>query len=404
MKAMKNSRRGSSAVFLSLILAALMSVTLAMVYSVKASSVSACADGIIDLACESVMSEFDHRVQKEYGLFMIKGTDRELAGRIDHYLDYTFKGMKNVRKESVSITAARFPMSDIALTRTQILECMKFMEANELLKKAAADKKTDTNDMQERKLQHGPTIASLPSSQVPEKGLTALASSIGDKASDVKEVFKEGSENYLMNQYITMHFNNRTEAVNKEHFFKNEVEYILGGKLTDRKNERKVKIAVEAMRFPPNLAHIYSDPKKKAEVLAAAELITPGAGAATQLAVASTWAYAESANDVKLLWMGRKVPMVKDKDSWATDIDGAVKGAQTGVMMPDVEKGYTYEQYLEILLFFKDNNVKTARVLDLIQINMRKNRDRRFLINEHSAGIAAEVRVNGRTYSYEKKY
>ena len=52
--------------------------------------------------------------------------------------------------------------------------------------------------------------------------------------------------------------------------------------MTDRKNERKVKIALEALRFPANLAHIYQDPEKKAAVLAAAELLTPGAGAATQ--------------------------------------------------------------------------------------------------------------------------
>ena len=60
------------------------------------------------------------------------------------------------------------------------------------------------------------------------------------------------------------------------------------------------------------LAHIYSDPAEKAETLAMAEILTPGAAApATQALLASTWAYAESDNDVKLLWQGGKVPVTK---------------------------------------------------------------------------------------------
>ena len=46
--------------------------------------------------------------------------------------------------------------------------------------------------------------------------------------------------------------------------------------MTDRKNERKVKIALEALRFPANLAHIYQDPEKKAAVLAAADAAHAG--------------------------------------------------------------------------------------------------------------------------------
>ena len=73
-------------------------------------------------------------------------------------------------------------------------------------------------------------------------------------------------------------------------------------------------------------------------------------------------------------------------------------------IVPDVEKGHDYSGYLQILLFFKDDNMKISRILDLIQINSRMSRDGDFLINEYSMGIAAEVRVNGTEYIYEKKY
>ena len=133
--------------------------------------------------------------------------------------------------------------------------------------------------------------------------------------------------------------------------------------------------------------------------------MTPGAAAAaTQAALASTWAYAEADNDVKLLWEGHSVPMVKDDSSWAIDLDSAIEGVFGGVIAPQEEKGYDYNEYLKILLFFQDENIKLARILDLIQINMRANYDGGFLISEYSSGVTVEVKANGRTYKHEKKY
>lgn len=90
-------------------------------------------------------------------------------------------------------------------------------------------------------------------------------------------------------------------------------------------------MALKAMRFPINMAHLYSDPEKRAALAAAAQAMTPGAAAAaTQAALASTWAYAEADNDVELLWQGKKVPMVKDYSTWAIELDNAIEGRHSG--------------------------------------------------------------------------
>ena len=259
--------------------------------------------------------------------------------------------------------------------------------------------------MENRTLRHGPTAASLPSSSVPDESLTAVARSIADNIKEADKAFVEGTERYMINRYITDTFNSRTRAVSKEHFFRNEVEYILGGELSDRKNEKRVEMALKAMRFPLNLAHIYSDAEKRAQTLAMAELLTPGAAApATQAVLASTWAYAEADNDVELLWQGHKVPLTKDRSTWAMDLDSAVEGIMGGTAIPAEEKGYDYGQYLQLLLFFKDENMKISRILDLIQINARMSQDGDFLMNEHWVGVAVQVRVNGADYGYEKRY
>lgn len=402
-----NSRRGSSAVFLMVILAALISITLALIYGVREESVRSRVDGIVNLAGDSVMSEFNYDVQEEYGLFMLKGSDRELGSKLRRYVSCSLDSMKDVDMEKVHVSGSRFSTANIDLIKDQILEYMKLAVAEDGFGIGGGDENegNEGNTMDDRSLKHGPTAVSLPSVSMPERSLSAMSEAIADQADDIEAVFISGSEGYMINEYILKHFNSRSRAVNSEHFFKNEVEYILGGELSDRKNEKRVEIALKALRFPLNLAHIYKDPEKRAATLALAEVITPGAAApATQAALASTWAYAEADNDVELLWQGHKVPMIKDKSSWAIDLDSAVEGLMGKTVIPDEEKGYGYDEYLQILMFFQDENMKLCRILDLIQINIRSMSDSEFLISEYAVGIGIEVKVNGREYAYEKKY
>lgn len=398
-----NNKKGSSAVFLTVILAALMSITLALIYGVKAEAIRSSTDAVINLAGDSVLSEFDRQLQEDYGLFLIKGSDKELSQKLYRYISYSVADMEDVNISSVKVSAAGYSIADTELIKAQILEHMKVLEAGGPIKGDTAG--SSEVQAEERSLRHGPTIASLPSSNLPDRSLTATAEALADKASEVDKAFKSGTDTYLINRYVFEHFNSRVHVADSGHFFKNEAEYILGGELSDKKNEKRVEIALKAMRFPINMAYLYSDSEKQAALLAAAELLTPGAAApATQAVLASTWAYAESDNDVELLWQGHKVPMVKDSATWAIELDNAIEGVLGDTVMPAQEKGYDYEAYLQILMFFQDENIKLSRILDLIQINMRAEYDSEFLINEYSAGISVEVKANGRTYKHEKKY
>ena len=407
----KNSKRGSSAVFLTVILAALMSISLALIYGMKTEIARSSADAVINLAADSVMSEFDRRLQREYGLFLLRGTDEELSRKLNMYISYSLNDMEEVRLESVDITASRYAVVDTSIIRKQVIEHMKVRAAEGAIDSiAGTGGKEDEaggqgNEMQERTLRYGPAISSLPSAGIPKKSLTAMAESLADKADDVKAAFKSGTENYMISSYIFSHFNSGSHMADSNHFFKNEVEYILGGELSDRKNEKRVEMALKAMRFPINMAYLYSDPDKQAALTAAAQLMTPGAAAAaTQAALASTWAYAEADNDVELLKSGHKVPMVKDSSTWAIELDTAIEGVFGGTVVPAKEKGYDYDEYLQILLFFQDENIKIARIADLIQINMRTAHDKEFLISEYAAGISVRAKINGKVYSYEKQY
>ncbi len=394
------TKKGSSAVFLCVILSGLMSISLVMIYAAHNQAVGSFADSVFRLAGDSVMSEFDSYVQQEYGLFLLQGNDAQLSRKFRNYTSYSLGALKGVNIESSQISAGRFNVIDVGNVEEQIIQYVKTVGLADAIKERPVE-----TDRTKHTLRHGPTIVSLPSRQIPDKGIVQKAEAAASSVKNPSRVFKKGTRSYMLDSYILTHFNSDTTMPAENHFFNNEVEYLLAGKLSDEDNIRRTDLALKAIRFPANLAHIYSDPEKWAAVTAAAETITPGLlGTVTQTGIAAAWATAESFNDAKLLHAGYKVPIVKDASSWAVDMDGLLKKKTDKLIKPDVNKGEVYQDYLRILLFIEDHDIKTARILDLIQINMRKNYDSDFLISECSYGISMDSVINGTHYSYDKKY
>ena len=400
-----NNKRGSSAIFLSVILGTLVSISLVLIFSIKEQSVRSTSEGLINLAGESLLSEFDYNIQKEYGLFMRKGSDRDLTRCFNKYMNYSIAEMKDVKSYKAKISGGRYNLSDTELATEEILEYAKLAKLKGVLGDVVGDKVRKENNLQERSLKHGGTIDSLPSNGIPKRNMIQVLGGIVGKLGEIENALKEGSESYLINSYIFSNFNNTDEKVSDKHFFKNEVEYIIAGEFTDEKNNREVGGYLKAMRVPLNMLHLQKDPAKKAALLTAAEIITPGPGAAaTEKALTLAWAYWEADNDVELLRRGHKVPLLKDEQTWATDLDAVIAERDDGVIMPSVEKGERYKYYLQILLQFHDRGTKTARILDLIQINHRAEYNKEFTINEYFTGIDILVTINNKKYEYEKQY
>ena len=210
-----------------------------------------------------------------------------------------------------------------------------------------------------------------------------------------------------MNEYIIHKFNRNGQVNGEDHFFSSEVEYIICGKMSDEKNKRRTDLALEAVRTGLNLTHIYSDPEKVRAITEAAELITPGPmGVVTQAAIAAAWAAAEAVNDVKLLHKDCRVPIFKTSASWAIDLDSILEGysGEDGCIHPQTDTGRKYDDYLRILLYVKDDNILTARILDLIQINMRKNYDEGFLVQECATGVSVDADICGSRLSFDRIY
>ena len=143
----------------------------------------------------------------------------------------------------------------------------------------------------------------------------------------------------------------------------------------------------------------------RAKVTAAAQLITPGPmAAATAVGLTAAWALAESSNDYKLLLAGHKVPLVKGEKAWATDLESVLKNQEEDCIFTGIDEGESYNDYLRFFTYVMDSRVRTLRIMDLIQINMRHLYYDSFLLREYNGGLQFVMKVNGVDHEMVKKY
>ena len=210
-------------------------------------------------------------------------------------------------------------------------------------------------------------------------------------------------DDFILGEYILNNFENHLGTHDSEmSLFHNEVEYILYGHYSDRKNYKKTHRAIFAMRMASNMAYLNMDPEKKSEIMTAAEIITPGPWAVlTQMLITVAWSSVEAVNDMKNLEAGYAVSLVKTGKSWMTDLDGIIEGLSSqGFLRIEDGGNMKYKEYLRLLLLTEDRNVKLYRVMDLIQINMKGKSRNDFLIEDHCIGFSFEADVKKSNLSH----
>lgn len=160
-----------------------------------------------------------------------------------------------------------------------------------------------------------------------------------------------------------------------------EVEYLIAGKDLDEDNLSGAVTRLLAVREGLNLLHILSDSQKRTEARNLAVLITGAAGMTplvllTAFFVMSVWALGEAVMDIRGLLEGKKVPVLKDREDWALTLEGLLSmGSKGDVQSGGGENGFTYLSWLKILLLMEDVVQQEYRMMDIIQMNIRKEQD-----------------------------
>ena len=182
----------------------------------------------------------------------------------------------------------------------------------------------------------------------------------------------------LLDLYLIDVMNKETEEP-KEAGLSYEIEYILSGEESDRKNLENTAGRLLLIRTAFNARYLKESAVRQAEVtqmavFLAAVLAAPECEEAIKEAVTYAWSYAEAVMDIKALFDGKKVPLNKDDESWTLSAEGLLsfeKSVTEGWESTDTGEGLCYEDYLRILLALESRQTKCMRALDLIEINLR---------------------------------
>lgn len=186
--------------------------------------------------------------------------------------------------------------------------------------------------------------------------------------------------NVLFREYLIQYFSNYLEY-EEEDPLDYQIEYLIGGKKSDKENLKYVVNRLLLIREGMNYLYCLSNQQISGQANALAVSLTgflgiPALTAATGQALLLAWAYGESLLDVRILLDGGKVPLNKDALSWSLSLENL--GRLTELLQTGADKnseGLSYSEYLRILLHMGNLSSQKMRALDLIQTELQENGD-----------------------------
>ena len=196
-----------------------------------------------------------------------------------------------------------------------------------------------------------------------------------------------------------------------------QVEYILGGKNSDRENLKSVAGKLLVIRQGVNMAYLLSDGGKRIQVetlalAIASGFLIPPAAAVIEAALIFCWAFAESILDVRELFAGGHVPLIKNSSDWQLSLSNLPNILdKLDSSRKDAGNGMSYEDYLQVLLMAKGKQDKVLRGMDMIECSVREKGKRPGFQMDHcitALEASADVKANRRKiftvtrpYAYE---
>ena len=428
-----------------MLFSSMMIMASAAIYAAGQNAISSTTESFGRLWAKSILAEYDQNLKDRYGMFAYYGNEQLTGQKLDYYAAYTASYKKYIKYEVTScelddyklLTEENFLSQVEAAVLAGVKPKALVRDASSALE-TSADSETDADsdssagsgsnsgsastgvsggEYGSRYVKNERIIKALPSGGL-EGGIsvTSLAEKLKDGISADSLISSSAQHVYIF-KYFKDYLHERELG---ETYFQNEIEYILTGKLDDQKSKKKVGNSIIVLRNALNLAYLYSCQEKRDAALAVAEILMPTAPIITQALILEGWAYMEARNDLKILYDGKQVPIMKADDNWAISLENLL-AAEYGVdtegnelsgeykekksyVSPQKIEGKDYEFYLKILVSAMPTDTLSKRMMDLIQINMKYLYCDYFLVEDYYVGVKYSIEVNGKSHEFEEKY
>ena len=191
----------------------------------------------------------------------------------------------------------------------------------------------------------------------------------------------------------------------KKSGLKYQAEYILFGEDSDRANLERIGRRLLLLRNAVNCAYLFSDGMKTTEagILAAgisAVVFLPALQPVLKNMILFGWAYLESVLDVRALFDGKRVPILKTGKTWKTSLSGIFSPSLWRDSGKYDEKGagkLSYKDHLRFFLYLENKADKSERLMDMMETDIRATAGNgAFQIDACFDTLAAEVRAASR--------
>lgn len=176
-----------------------------------------------------------------------------------------------------------------------------------------------------------------------------------------------------------------------------QIEYLIAGKPSDYANLESIASTLLFWREASNFAYIMTDEGKTGFATALAMMgsiliMMPEMKEVLKMAILFAWSFAESVSDVRTLFEGGRVPLVKTAESWKLDF-ASLLGFRSG---GGAGSGLDYAGYLRMMLLMTDLQEKTWRFMDIVEMDIRNTPDNgQFRLDGCLEQITAHVSVEG---------
>lgn len=205
-----------------------------------------------------------------------------------------------------------------------------------------------------------------------------LATDMSGKIESMESKAEEIKEQFLMNEYLMMKFNCFTDYldmdIDESAGIDYTLEYILCGKSGDKENLEQTMLELSGIRTGMNLAYLITDKSKKMQAysFAAGALGFTGNMAlikAGQYLIMSVWAYGEAIMDMRDLYAGNKVALVKNEKNWKLSLENLL-GMKFDSDKDTDDDGLEYRDYIRMLLMLERSEHKNYRTMGAMEIKM----------------------------------
>lgn len=210
----------------------------------------------------------------------------------------------------------------------------------------------------------------------------------------IEDTITSVTDRVLFVSYLGNSFSSYFNEINTDISIKYQKEYILGGNAADNDNLLSAALSMVNLRAAYNLTYLLKDSEKRGAAFNLADSICLNIPIASQIAaftILSAWSYAEGLIDVKDLFAGKNVPLIKTSDTWTLSLDGILKLDKNTLSANDGKNGYSYDNYLDMCLLLSDCYTNYFRCMDLIQLDICENCNPDFLMAACITGASVNI-------------